>query len=104
MIRSEFTATREELEEATKKLRAEVEEMKKNLSSLQKWNKPSLDELLAQGHHWEKWRAWYPVKDIHGKWHWRKEIYRVRGNTYVDYDNWSWYYYGTVFDVLKHGI
>ena len=49
---------------------------------------------------WEKWFAWHPVK-IHGKRTWLKTIYRRKTNTYVDYDNWAKYDYGTIFDVLK---
>lgn len=49
---------------------------------------------------WERWYAWYPVTDIHGCRHWREHIYRKIGNTYVDYDDWTWYYYGTIIDVL----
>lgn len=64
--------------------------------------KPTVEELIKGGHHWESWYAWRPVKDIHNKWHWFTNIYRLHGNTYVDHDNWSWYYYGTVFDVLRN--
>jgi hypothetical protein len=63
--------------------------------------KPTVSELLNAGHKWESWYAWRPVKDTHGARHWFTEVYRLRGNTYVDHDDWSWYYYGTVFDVLK---
>ena len=50
---------------------------------------------------WQKWRAWKPVKDIHGRWHWGKTVYRRRTNTYVNHDDWVRYEYGTIFDVLK---
>ena len=51
---------------------------------------------------WTPWFAWRPVKDLRGKWHWLENIYRKAGNTYVDHDNWTWYYYGTIFDVLEN--
>lgn len=82
-------------------LKQQAYEMKKSLAVLERTSwKPSVDDLLRQGHKWKAWYAWRPVKDIHGVWHWRKDIYRLLGNTYVDYENWRWYYYGTVFDVL----
>lgn len=49
---------------------------------------------------WKLWFAWRPVK-IHGKYVWLKTIYRRCINTYVDYDDWQRYEYGTVFDILK---
>ena len=49
---------------------------------------------------WEKWFAWHPVK-VNSKRTWLKTIYRRKINTYVDYDNWAKYEYGTIFDVLK---
>ena len=59
------------------------------------------NKVYFDNHPWEKWFAWRPVKDIHGQWHWGKTIYRKVGNTYVDHDNWTWYHYGTIFDVLE---
>jgi hypothetical protein len=50
---------------------------------------------------WTKWFAWRPVKDVHGDWHWWEHVYRKIGNTYVDDMDWTWYYYGTIFDVLE---
>lgn len=61
-----------------------------------------MEEMLTQTSKWEKWYAWHPVKDIHGKRHWMKTVYRKY--------NWAKsteqpfgaaYDYGTVFDVLK---
>lgn len=99
----QFSKTTEELNVMADQLLREVKEMQKNLAALGrvKFVRPSVDELLAEGHKWETWYAWRPVKDIHGVWHWGKDIYRLRGNTFVDHDNWSWYHYGTVFDVLS---
>lgn len=51
---------------------------------------------------WEEWFSWRPVKDIHGKWHWLETIYRKVSNTYVDHDDWTRYYYGTIFDILEN--
>lgn len=49
---------------------------------------------------WQQWFAWRPVT-IRGKKVWLKKIYRRCINTYVDYDDWKQYEYGTVFDVIK---
>ncbi len=49
---------------------------------------------------WQKWFAWRPVK-IRGKRVWLKTVYRRCINTYVDFDDWSRYEYGTIFDILK---
>ena len=49
---------------------------------------------------WQKWFAWHPVK-IHGRCIWLKTVYRRCINTYVDFDDWSRYEYGTIFDLLK---
>ena len=50
---------------------------------------------------WTVWFAWRPVKTISGKWVFWQYVYRKIGNTYVDYDNWTWYYYGDDFDILR---
>ena len=50
---------------------------------------------------WKPWFAWRPVRTISGQRVWLKHIYRTIGNTYVDYDNWTWYYYADEFDLLK---
>lgn len=49
---------------------------------------------------WCPWYAWFPVFDVRGNIQWCTTIYRTVGNTYVDQEDWTWYYYGTVFDVL----
>lgn len=49
---------------------------------------------------WQPWFAWRPV-NINGKYVWLKSIYRRCINTYVDYDDWQRYEYGTVFDILQ---
>jgi hypothetical protein len=49
---------------------------------------------------WQSWFAWHPVK-IHGRRVWCKTVYRRCINTYVDFDDWSHYEYGTIFDLLK---
>jgi hypothetical protein len=67
-----------------------------------KYTRPGVKKLLDAGHEWEKWYAWRPVRDIHGAWHCFEDVYRLRGNTYVDQDDCAWYYYGTVFDILKN--
>jgi hypothetical protein len=90
----------DEINRLSKQIREEVDQMKKNLEMI-KWTKPTVEDLVEAGHVWEPWFAWYPVKDINKRWRWRREIYRIAGNTYVDHDNWRWYYYGTEFDVLR---
>lgn len=50
---------------------------------------------------WEEWFAWRPVKTISGKLVFWEKVYRKIGNTYVDYDNWTWYYYGDEFDIIR---
>ena len=43
--------------------------------------------------------AWKPVKDIHGKRHWLKRVYRRELNQYV-WPPRGWEY-GNMFDVLR---
>lgn len=51
-------------------------------------------------HKWERWWAWRPVRDVYGNWHWRVPLFRLVGSTYVDHDDWTWYYYMTEDDLL----
>lgn len=55
---------------------------------------------VIKGRRWEEWYAWHPVTDVHGNRHWRTRIYRAVANTYVDHDEYTKYYYGTIFDVI----
>jgi hypothetical protein len=48
---------------------------------------------------WELVFVWKPVKDIHGKRHWLKKVYRRELNQYV-WPPRGWEY-GNMFDVLK---
>ena len=48
---------------------------------------------------WEQWFAWHPVK-VNGKRVWLKTVYRRCINTYVDFDDWSRYEYGNLFDII----
>jgi hypothetical protein len=50
---------------------------------------------------WRPWFAWRPVRTVGGELIWWDTVYRQLGNNYSDQDDWSWYYYGTVMDVLK---
>lgn len=50
---------------------------------------------------WCPWFAWRPVQTVAGDRVWWRRVYRQVGNTYADQENWTWYYYGTEFDVLK---
>lgn len=99
----QFQKTAEELQSATDELIKGVEQMKRNLRALDwsKWTRPTVDELVDQGHTWQKWYAWRPVRLHTGPWVWRKDVYRLLGNTYMDQDGANWYYYGTILDVLK---
>lgn len=96
--------TQEELEEFTRQLREQAAAMREVFDEVARMKhlRPTHTELLAEGHKWETWYAWRPVKDIHGCWHWLKEIYRLPGNTYADHDDWRWYHYGTIFDVIQN--
>ena len=49
---------------------------------------------------WKKWFAWRPVK-VNGKTVWLEYVYRRMINGYVDFDDWTRYEYGTIFDVIK---
>lgn len=102
LMNPQLKAELDEINRQAKELRKQVDEMKKNFAALGVKHKPTVEELLEQGHTWQKWFAWRPVKDINGHWHWRKEVYRLIGNTYVDHDSFLWYYYGTTFDILKY--
>jgi hypothetical protein len=50
---------------------------------------------------WREWYAWRPVKTISGQLVWLDTVYRMVGNTYSDQEDMTWYYYGTIMDVLK---
>ena len=50
---------------------------------------------------WSPWFAWKPVDTVGNKRVWFKKIYRRVVNTYVDFDDWKRYEYGTMFDVIK---
>lgn len=100
--------TEEELQRMSDEIRKQAEEMKQAFADLErsmkgwnKWIRPTPEALLKEGHKWQGWYAWRPVKDIHGRWHWLTDVYRILGNTYMDHEDRSWYHYGTVFDVLK---
>jgi hypothetical protein len=52
-------------------------------------------------YNWHRWFAWRPVK-VNNKWKWFSYVYRKEiMQTYVDYNDWTRYNYGTAFDVLK---
>ena len=50
---------------------------------------------------WKGWFAWHPVTLVNGERVWLKKVFRRCINTYVDYDNWKRYEYGSLFDVIK---
>lgn len=96
----ELQDTLDEMNKMADQLRADVREMQRNLG-LYRWIKPTPEELIRDGHTWEPWYAWRPVRDIHNNWHWLHRVYRITGNTYMDQEDWRWYHYGTILDVLK---
>lgn len=100
----EFRRRADEMRKSAEELRNTVRDLNKSLikGDWIKWQRPTVEQLLKEGHKWEEWYAWRPVRDIHGQWHWRKPVYRILGNTYVDQEDRRWYHYGTVFDVLKN--
>lgn len=50
---------------------------------------------------WEKWFAWKPIRDIHGKRHWMTKVYRRKFSGPAPWHSEPRYEYGTIFDVLK---
>ena len=50
---------------------------------------------------WREWFAWRPIRTVSGRVMWWETVYRNIGNGYVDYDDWTWYHYGDLMDVLK---
>lgn len=50
---------------------------------------------------WRVWFAWRPVKTISGERVWGKKIFRRQVVSYADMDDWAYYEYGNMFDVLK---
>lgn len=48
---------------------------------------------------WEPVFAWRPVRDIHGRIHWLKKIYRREQNRLI-WPQFNWEY-GTFLDVIK---
>lgn len=65
---------------------------------LRRWQDRS---VLKSDRPWRLWFAWRPVQTVSGERVWWTTIYRQLGNAYSDQDDWSWYYYGTILDVLK---
>lgn len=53
-------------------------------------------------HSWNSWFAWRPVRLTHSqRWVWLRTIYRrAQYKTYVTYDDWQRWEYGTIFEVL----
>lgn len=51
---------------------------------------------------WQPWYAWRPVRTIRGEVVWFTEVFRCVGNDYVDYEEWRWYHYGDIIDVLRY--
>ena len=59
------------------------------------------DAIRKQPRAWKPWFAWRPVTTISKRRVWWEHIYRARGNGYVDDEDWTWYYYADLFDVLQ---
>lgn len=64
---------------------------------LQRWEERGVEKSQRE---WRAWFAWRPVRTVSGELVWWCTVYRKLGNDYTDMEDWSWYYYGTVFDVL----
>jgi hypothetical protein len=65
---------------------------------LRRWHERSVPQVNRM---WLPWFAWRPVKTVTGEVVWLDTVYRQIGNDYTDMDNWTWYYYGTIFETLK---
>ncbi|CAB4129292.1 hypothetical protein UFOVP112_390 [uncultured Caudovirales phage] len=65
---------------------------------LRRWHERSVPQVDRP---WRPWFAWRPVRTVTGELVWWDTVYRMVGNTYVDQENFTWYYYGTVFEALK---
>ena len=81
------------------------------LTTLRRWyhdySPPSyrqhrFDEPYGDVPEWKVWFAWRPVRTISGRVMWWETVYRNIGNGYVDYDDWRWYHYGDITDVLRN--
>lgn len=66
-----------------------------------RWDEKQRHTLLQPAVKWQSWFAWRPVKTVSGQIVWWQQIYRTVGNDYVDQEDWSWYHYGTIFDVIR---
>ena len=51
---------------------------------------------------WTEWFAWRPVTTVSGNVVWWETVYRQIGNSYVDNEDWTWYYYASLLDVIKY--
>ena len=64
-----------------------------------RWQDPHRDVFFDA--RWREWFAWRPVRTVGGRVVWWATVYRCVGNDYVDHDDWSWWFYGDIMDVLK---
>jgi hypothetical protein len=67
---------------------------------LRRWEERAVNHKDRE---WKEWFAWRPVKTVAGETIWWTTVYRQLGNTYSDQEDFNWYYYGTIMDVLKDG-
>lgn len=50
---------------------------------------------------WQQWFAWRPVR-VNGKLKWMQRVFRRElPKDYSNYDDWTRYEYGTVFDAIR---
>ena len=68
---------------------------------MKEWKKRRYHEPVTRQKVWRPWFAWYPVETVSGRTAWWEHIYRKIGNDYVDHDDWRWYWYGDILDVIK---
>ena len=70
---------------------------------MREWKRRRFHEPVTRQKVWRTWFAWRPVRTVSGRVVWWATVYRNIGNGYVDYDDWRWYHYGDLTDVLKDG-
>ena len=68
---------------------------------MKEWKRRRYQEPVTRQKLWRPWFAWRPVRTVSDRWVWWEHIYRKVGNDYVDEEDFTWYWYGDEFDVLK---
>jgi len=68
---------------------------------MKEWKKRRYLEPVTRKKVWRPWFAWRPVRTVSDRLVWWEHIYRKVGNDYVDEEDFTWYWYGDEFDILK---